>query len=111
MLSRTCEWSSKCQTVKIWSMPYLCEDYSASTKRFLRNLGKAIKEIRSRKGLSQSQLAEKADLDTKYIGAIEGNSARLPNPSIALLRDIAEAMGMSVGEMLLKVEPRKSGRS
>ena len=42
-----------------------------SKEKILINFGKKVREIRKSKGLSQEQLAFKADLHRTYIGMIE----------------------------------------
>ena len=39
--------------------------------KILKNLGIKIKELRNNKGLTQEELAVKANIDTSYIGGIE----------------------------------------
>ena len=44
-----------------------------SKKKILINFGLKVREIRKEKGLSQEELAHKADLHRTYIGMIELN--------------------------------------
>jgi DNA-binding XRE family transcriptional regulator len=59
-------------------------------------LGKAIRVLRDRHELSQGALAEKAGLTGRTLSAIETGNA---NPTWATARDIAAALGVSIGEL------------
>ncbi|MEM6898274.1 MAG: helix-turn-helix transcriptional regulator [Pseudomonadota bacterium] len=52
-------------------------------------VGLNIRRIRKEAGLSQEQLAHKADMDMRYLGGIERGEY---NPTIAMLGRIAEAL-------------------
>ena len=54
-------------------------------------LGKTIKSIRARQDLTQSQLAERADLSVSYVSLIE-QGKRVPG--VDVLEKIARAMGV-----------------
>ena len=65
------------------------------------SLGDVIRNIRQRKGLTAKQLAEKANLSTTTIQAIEnGGDYRSRN-----LRTLAKALGYSVVELWHQVPP------
>jgi len=59
-------------------------------------LGKNIKLLRSRKGLTQALLAEKADISTIFLSSIE-RGAKFPNPDI--LARIAKILNVEVFEL------------
>jgi len=61
-------------------------------------LGKNIKRIRKRRGLSQMRLAEKADLHCTYISQIECGIR--PNVSLRTVVKIAHALGLSVDGLM-----------
>jgi len=63
----------------------------------LRIIGKEIRLRRKALGWSQEKLAEKADLNPKYLSEIE--RAR-PNPSVATLYRIAVALKTSPNDLL-----------
>lgn len=63
----------------------------------LLKLGKRIRELRKDKGLSQSQLAELAGLNDKYLGEVERGSN---NISIKNLGQIAAALEVETFELL-----------
>lgn len=52
-------------------------------------VGLNIRRIRKDAGLSQEQLAHKADMDMRYLGGIERGEY---NPTVAMLGKIAEAL-------------------
>ena len=54
------------------------------------NLGKKIKQMRNRVGLTQEELADRCELTKGYISQLENN---LNSPSIATLTDILSALG------------------
>lgn len=66
-------------------------------------LGKRVKVLRERKGLTQEELEEKTGINTKYISAIErGNK----NATIKTLEKIAEGLDVELYELFLfTVEP------
>lgn len=53
------------------------------------SIGKKVKEIRNQHGLTQYELARKANISRSYLGDIEGGRY---NPSVETLRCIAEAL-------------------
>jgi len=55
----------------------------------LKNLGDAIRKIRTEQGLSQEALATDAELDRSYVGGIERGEH---NITLMNLRKIAEAL-------------------
>jgi transcriptional regulator with XRE-family HTH domain len=63
----------------------------------LLKLGKRIRELRKKKDLSQSRLAEMAGLNDKYLGEVERGSN---NISIKNLGQIATALGVETSELL-----------
>jgi len=62
------------------------------------NIAKNIKKFRKEKGISQDRLSKLADLSLNTIVNIEaGNN---PNPTLETLGKIANALGVSVGDLL-----------
>ena len=60
------------------------------------NIGSRIKTLRLESGLSQEQLALKAEITTVYLGQIERNEK---NPTIKLVEKISNAFGLSLSEL------------
>lgn len=59
-------------------------------------LGTAIQELREKRDLSQVTLASASGLSVRTLSAIETGTA---NPTWATVRDIADALGVSIGEL------------
>ena len=59
-------------------------------------VGKAIRELRERRGLTQEAVAHDAGITTATLGVIERG---LSNPTWATLRRIASALGSSMVEV------------
>ena len=67
----------------------------------LQKFGSKVRELRSKKNLSQEDLAEKSGLHRTYIGGIERGERNLA--LINLLR-IAEALEITASELLEGIE-------
>ena len=59
-------------------------------------LGEKVKVLRKNAGLTQEQLAEKAEIDLSYLGRIEMGQE---NPSLKYLNKLATALGVKVPEL------------
>ena len=66
-------------------------------KKLLERVGKNIKEKRKDKGLTQEELAEKADINPKFLGKVERAET---NVSLLTLSKICNALGISLCELL-----------
>lgn len=63
----------------------------------IRNrFGKQLRELRLKKGWTQEQLADKANMHFTYIGQIERG---VRNPSLVNLEKLAKALGISAKEL------------
>ncbi len=60
-------------------------------------LGKRIKRVRRRVGLTQETLAEKASVSTTHIGLVETGKRRV---SLKTLQRIATALGVKTKELI-----------
>ncbi|RZT02490.1 XRE family transcriptional regulator [Cuneatibacter caecimuris] len=58
-------------------------------------IGKKIRELRVRKGLTQEELADRAELSKGFISQLERD---LTSPSIATLLDILQCLGTTVND-------------
>ncbi len=65
-----------------------------SRKRF----GAVIKKLREQRGMSQRDLAERVNVSGAYIAMLE--TGKRNNPSLATLKRLAKALGVSVTELL-----------
>lgn len=63
--------------------------------------GKALRELRSERGISQEQLAHLSDLDRTYLSGIERGER---NPSLTNILKIAEALDVKVSELAARAE-------
>lgn len=59
-------------------------------------LGKAIRQLREKRGLTQEALAHEADVTTGTLSMIERGHS---NPSWATVKGVAAALGASMGEL------------
>lgn len=59
------------------------------------DIGSKLKELRVLKGLTQEELADRAELSKGFISQVERD---LTSPSIATLMDILQCLGTSLGE-------------
>jgi transcriptional regulator with XRE-family HTH domain len=63
--------------------------------------GRALRELRGERGISQERLAHLADLDRTYVSGIERGER---NPSLANLLKLASALDIAVSELAAKAE-------
>lgn len=63
--------------------------------------GTRVRELRRQKGLTQEQLAERADLHVTYISGIETGSR---NPSLTAIAALAKGFGISLSELFEGVD-------
>ncbi|HSB81393.1 MAG TPA: helix-turn-helix transcriptional regulator [Candidatus Methylomirabilis sp.] len=57
-----------------------------------------LKQLREARGLSQRDLAVKAKVSGAYIAQLETGVRK--NPSLAVLKRLAKALGVPVGELM-----------
>ena len=70
-----------------------------------RALGKRIKIVRQRNGLTQDQLAERVGLSPKYISGIERG---VENPTMDILLRVATMLGVEPYDLFLFGESEES---
>jgi XRE family aerobic/anaerobic benzoate catabolism transcriptional regulator len=75
-------------------------DDSADTA-FIASLGDRVRDARARRGMSRKALAHGSDVSERYLAQVESGET---NPSIMVLRHVAQALGVSLVELL---EPRQ----
>ncbi|MDB6121994.1 MAG: transcriptional regulator, family [Pedosphaera sp.] len=68
---------------------------------FARFFGEVLRKHRKLKGLSQEQLAERADLASKMISLIERYER---NPSVNVVASIAEGLGIPLWRLIKDAE-------
>ena len=69
--------------------------------RLKHGFGKAVKEYRLQKGLSQEKLAFEADLARNFISLLELGQR---SPRLDTIEAIAKAMGMSASALIARAE-------
>ncbi len=74
--------------------------YAKEDKKFLKQIGNKIRQLRLESGLSQEKLAFASNLDRTYIGSVERGER---NISVINLRKISSALKIQSFE-LLKIE-------
>ncbi len=61
-------------------------------------IGRAVQRLRTARGLTQDALARKARVSRIYVASLERGVRR--NPSVAVVRRLARALGVPVMELL-----------
>lgn len=79
-------------------MPIKSSTYSEAENQFLKNIGFKIQFLRKKKGLSQNELAEKADLSYATISHLESTSVY--GLSIVAIYRIAAALDVGPDQLL-----------
>jgi XRE family aerobic/anaerobic benzoate catabolism transcriptional regulator len=69
---------------------------AASNDGFLLALGKRVRELRNRRGLTRKMMAREADVSERHLAQLEAGEG---NVSIVLLRRIAAALHVSLAEL------------
>jgi XRE family aerobic/anaerobic benzoate catabolism transcriptional regulator len=67
-----------------------------SENNFLEFLGKRVRELRNRRGLTRKMMAREADVSERHLAQLEAGEG---NVSIVLLRRIAAALNVSLAEL------------
>lgn len=73
-----------------------------------RRLGLTVKELREAKGWSQEELGFETELHRTYISGIERG---VRNPTIMVVALIADALGITPGQLLDGTKGRRKRRS
>ena len=63
-----------------------------------KRLRRVLKTLREGKGLTQAELAKKAQVTQSYVAMLEGGEKQ--NPSLAILQRLAKALGVPVTALL-----------
>ena len=64
-----------------------------------KQIGAAIRSLRLEKGISQEELAHRAELDRTYVSGLERG---MRNPSVKALQRITDALGTTLDVFFLK---------
>ncbi|MDD3193807.1 MAG: helix-turn-helix transcriptional regulator [Oscillospiraceae bacterium] len=79
--------------------PISSKSYTEEEKQFLKNIGFKIQFLRKQRGISQNELAEKANLSYTTISHIESTS--FYGMSIIAIYKIAKALDVDPSQLLL----------
>lgn len=79
-------------------MPISRKTYTEDENQFLRNIGFKVQFLRKKCGMSQLELAEKADLSYATIGHLESTSVY--GLSIVAIYRIAAALGVEPDQLM-----------
>lgn len=71
----------------------------------LKQFGKQVRDLRKAQGLSQEELAEKADLHYTYIGGVERGERNL---SLKSIEKIASALRIDIRELFTRHAPNRA---
>ncbi len=74
------------------------EQLTAPDAAFLGEVGRRVRTLREQRGMTRKALAKESDVSERYLGQLEAGEG---NASILLLRRIASALNVSIGELLL----------
>lgn len=81
--------------------PSLDAGESGEDTSFLVDLGRRVRELRERRGMSRKLLARKSQVSERYLAHLETGNG---NISVMLLRRVASALGVEVGAVLVPEE-------
>ncbi len=70
---------------------------AGAESEYLRQLGERIREARARRGMTRRILARDSGVSERYLAQLEGGQG---NISIILLRQVAEAMGLPLADLV-----------
>jgi transcriptional regulator with XRE-family HTH domain len=65
------------------------------------SFGRAVRARRAELGITQSELAERAGIDTSYVGGVERGDH---NPTLGMVERIAKGLGKMPSEMVTAAE-------
>jgi transcriptional regulator with XRE-family HTH domain len=63
-----------------------------------RKLGEVVQQLREARGLSQAQLAERAQVSVSFVSILEGGQAG-HNPPPAIVQRLARALGVTPSKL------------
>ncbi len=66
-------------------------------KEYSKKLGENLKKIRIMKGITQTEIAKKLDVNRSFVSNIENGKT---NPTLSTITNLADALGVTVNELL-----------
>jgi len=73
------------------------------------HIGVILKRLRGKRGLTQTQLAERAGLTQGYIAKLE-SAEYAPDPALSVVMKLAKALDVSIGELVAEPTTRRRKR-
>jgi transcriptional regulator with XRE-family HTH domain len=70
--------------------------------------GRAVRQLREDRQLSQEELGYESDLHRNYVGGVERGEL---NASLASIIKLAKGLGVAPSELLARAEKNRQGRS
>ncbi len=70
----------------------------------IQQFGASLREARLKLGISQEELAMKAEVDRTYVSGIERGRR---NPSLLMMGRLADALGLPLKDLLAGLEPQQ----
>ena len=90
-----------------WKRPAMKHTLSEDDSLILSALGAAIRDHRLQAGLTQAELADRAGIGRPHLNHIEGGRK---NPTVVVLVQLAESLGVAPGELLQPVAVSEAAR-
>ncbi|MBT0963817.1 helix-turn-helix transcriptional regulator [Denitromonas iodatirespirans] len=82
---------------RLSSLPEPADEQTHTDAEFLKALGARVRELRERRGMTRKLVAREAQVSERHLAHLETGDG---NVSIVLLRHIAQALGVSLVELL-----------
>jgi DNA-binding XRE family transcriptional regulator len=79
-------------------------EYASLVSDFTKALGRAVEFARRRRGWTQDQLADRADLNRGYLGGIERGER---NPTLDIIVKLAAALDMRLSDLIAAAEEER----
>ena len=73
----------------------------AETQTLLPDLGRALREVRGDRRISQEELGLRTGVHRNYIGGIERGER---NPSVTTIATLADALGLKLSELFARID-------
>jgi len=71
--------------------------YNVDMENEAQKLGKNLKRIRTKKGISQGDIVRSLGMDRAFISNIENGKT---NPTLATIAKLAKALGVPIGDLI-----------
>jgi XRE family aerobic/anaerobic benzoate catabolism transcriptional regulator len=78
-----------------------------SVSMFLAAIGRELRRSRAKRGMTRRQLAQASETSERYLAQIESGAG---NPSVSVLRAIAQALDLPVAALLPETDERNAAR-